>query len=162
MIPPEVPGFSLHTAFLMRFGRRAELTFKVPMRAKSNKSRRLFTTVALQDLLHRRSEIVITKFAEHAAKEGECQFMCFEESLLSRMQKRTMKCCPARHAAHRKHLQLGSLTRQIGISLVPIYLCFDTPRITLRHKRLVNDQAQFNLPLLHVQPHRAFAHLVLR
>src|SRR3954465_3241707 len=103
---------------------------------------------------------VITKLAEHTAEERERPLMRFQERLLCRMQKRTMKSGSAGHAAHGKDLQLRSLTRQICIGFIPIDLRLQAPRVTLRHKCLVNDQAKRALSFLDIKPDRAFAHLV--
>src|SRR5450756_1330922 len=59
VVPPEVTSLSLHPSLLMRLGRIAELALEPPMRAEGNESRRLLPLVSSQDLLHRRSQVVI-------------------------------------------------------------------------------------------------------
>ena len=51
VVPAEVSGFTLHTAFLMTFTGCAKLRLKFPMRSKCNESIGFFSTVSPQDLL---------------------------------------------------------------------------------------------------------------
>ena len=86
--------------------------------------------------------------------------MCFQKSLLRRVQVGAMKGCSARHTTHRKNLKLDSFARQIGIGFVPINLRFHAPGVTLWNTRFSHQQAQRNFACVHVfadRPFRYFA-----
>ena len=140
VIAPEVSSFSFDAALLVRLGRRAKLRLESPVRTEGNEASRLFPPMSAQNLLHRRGQVVIAKLAEHAAKVGERQLVRFQKRLLGGMQIGAVKRRSARHAAHRKHLQLDSLAAQIGIGFVPIDLRFHAPGITLRNAGLAHHQ----------------------
>jgi hypothetical protein len=64
VVPSEIAGLPLDAAFLMPFGRRAELAFKPPVRSKRDEARGLLPPVPAQDLLYRRLQIVVTELPE--------------------------------------------------------------------------------------------------
>src|SRR5712692_845886 len=99
MIPPELPSFAFHTAFLMPLTRRAELRLESPVRTESDEPRRLLPLMAPQDFLYGTLEVVVTQHSEHATKIGERQFVRLQERLLVGVGISPMKCTPARHAA---------------------------------------------------------------
>ena len=76
--------------------------------------------------------------------------MRFQKSLLRGVQISIMEGRSARHAAHRKDLQLDPFSGQIGIRLVPIDLCFHAPGIALWNTSLTFQEAQHNLAIVHI------------
>src|SRR5450631_2989558 len=68
MIPPELPSFPFHAAFLMPFPRRAKLRLEPPVRTESDESRCLFPLMPTQYFLYRDLQVVVTQHAENPAK----------------------------------------------------------------------------------------------
>src|ERR1039458_801995 len=60
VIPAKVTDLPLHTALLVAFARRAELTLVSPMGTEGDKTRRLFSPLSSQNLLYCRAEVVVT------------------------------------------------------------------------------------------------------
>src|SRR5450631_1236184 len=162
VIPAKVADLPFHAALLVAFARRAELTFISPMGTEGNKPRRLFPPLSAQNLLYRRTEVVVTKTSKHAREISECPLVALQKSLLRRMQEGTMECRAAGHAAHREALQLGALPGQIGVGIVPIHLCLHTPVVTLGNERFLNGQTQGEFALLNVTADRSLTELNLR
>src|SRR5437870_2489352 len=106
MVPPEVTGLSFHASLLMRLGRIAELALEPPKRAEHNESCRLLPLVSSQDLLYCRSQVVIAQLPKHPGVIRKGPLMRLQKCLLGGMQKRAVEGPAARHAPHRKHLQL--------------------------------------------------------
>ena len=88
--------------------------------------------------------------------------MRLQKRLLGGMQKRAVKGRAARHAAHRKHLQLGPFPAEIRVRLIPVHLRLNAPGIALRDKRLVCHQTQRDFPVVSVLTNRPFADLAFR
>jgi hypothetical protein len=87
----------------------------------------------------------------------------FQERLLRRAYIGPMKCRPARHAAHRKHLDRDSLVVQLDVRFVPIHLCLVAPGVLLWHERLGDDaQPQRPLALPHIPTHRRLGDRIAR
>ncbi len=141
VVAAEVSGFPFDAAFFVRLCRCAKLRFEAPVRTESHEASGLFPAVSAQDLLHRRGEVVIAQLPEHTAKVSERQLVRFQECLLRRVQIRAVKRRSARHAAHRKDLQLDPLAGQIGIGFVPVNLRFHAPGVALWHASLAHHQS---------------------
>ncbi len=154
MVAPEVAALALNATLFMTLARRAELGRKPPVRAERHETHRLLPPVAPQDLAHRTRQVVVAQQPEHAAEVGERQLVRFQECLLRRVPVGAVERSPARHRAHRKHLQLGPLVPKIRPRLIPVHLRLLAPGVALRHKRLAQHQAHLPLALAHVVAHR--------
>ncbi len=141
----------------MAFTRSAEHGFKLPMRAKSNKSSRLLSAVSLQDSLYCRLEVVVPDAPENPSKAPECQFMGLEKCLLSGPWISSVKGSATSHTPHLKYLQASTLTPKIRISLIPIHLSFRSPGIALRHACLASYQSQRQPALSNILANRPLA-----
>src|SRR3954467_411569 len=104
MVSSEISRFPFDAALLMRFRRRAELTFKSPMRTESNKTSCFLAAIPPKDLLYRSRQIVIAKLAKCPAEEGERQLMRFQKRLLSRVGEGAVERRATGHASHREYL----------------------------------------------------------
>src|SRR6185369_2866486 len=162
VIPAKVAHLSLNAALLVPFSRRTELTLVPPMGTEGDEPRRLLSPLPSQNLLYCRTEVVITKPAKHPREVGERPLVALQKRLLRRMQKGTVERRAARHTAHGEALQLGPLSAQVGVGIVPVHLCLHTPVVTLGNERLLNGQAQGQLALMDVTANRSFAELNLR
>src|ERR1700738_618763 len=134
MIPPKLPAFAFHAAFLMSLARRAELRLEPPVRTESNEPCSLLPLMSPQDFLSRTLQVVVTQYAEHPAKISECQLVRFQECLLVGMWIGPMKCAAARHAAQAKQACLARFTVELRPAFIPIHLPLVTPRVRLRHE----------------------------
>src|ERR1019366_4298288 len=162
VIPAKVADLPLHTALLVAFARRAELTLVSPMGTEGDEPRRLFPPLPAQNLLHCGTEVVVTKPAKHAREVCERPLVALQKRLLRRMEKGTVERRAACHTAHRKALQLGPFSRQVCVGIVPVHLCLHTPVVTLGNERFLNHQAQSELTLMDVTANRSFTELNLR
>src|SRR5208282_6393905 len=68
VIAPEVAGFALNPAFFVRFPRIAKVTREPPVRAEGDEARGLLAPMALQNLLHRTLQVVISEQPEDSAE----------------------------------------------------------------------------------------------
>src|SRR5664280_2886429 len=162
VIPAKVADLTLHAPLLVAFAWRAELTLESPMGTEGDEPRRLFPPLPAQNLLYRGTAVVVTKPAKHAREIGERPLVALQKRLLRRMEKGTVERGAAGHAAHGKALQLGPLSRQVGVGIVPVHLRLHTPVVTLGNERLLNRQAQSDLALMDITANRPFAELNLR
>src|SRR6202453_400621 len=64
VIAPEVAGFALNPTFFVRFPRVAKIAREAPVRAEGDEARGLLAPMALQNLLHRTLQVVVSEQAE--------------------------------------------------------------------------------------------------
>src|SRR5712691_11394795 len=64
MVATEGPDFAFYATLFMALAWRTEARLKIPVRTERDEARRLLTTEAAQDLLHRRAKVVVAQTAE--------------------------------------------------------------------------------------------------
>src|SRR5580658_9686317 len=154
MIAPEVAGFALNPAFFVRFPRVAKVTREPPVRAEGDEARGLLAPMALQNLLHRTLQVVVSEQPENAAEIMKRLLVGLKKGLLRRALIGSMEGRATDHAAQREHLQLDLLAAEFRPRLIPIGLAFLSRLIALRHTGRTRRPAQLRFAFAHVLPNR--------
>ena len=143
VITPKVARLPLYTTLLVSFSRRAELAVKAPMRTECNEPRRLFPSLTAQYLLHSRRQIVVAELAKDPAEIGERQFVRLRETPAAWHAERrsgTLHHWPC--SASQNTCSFVRSPARSAHGFIPVDLRFQAPVVALRHKHLVDRQAQ--------------------
>src|ERR1700679_3517670 len=84
VIAPEVAGFALNPTFFVRFPRVAKIAREPPVRAEGDQARGLLAPMALQNLLHRTLQVVVSEQPEDSAEIMKCLLVGLKKRLLRR------------------------------------------------------------------------------
>src|SRR5580698_1106415 len=162
VVAPEVANLAFHATLLVAFTGSTELARVTPVRPKGDEPAGFFTPLPAQNLLYRRTEIVISQPVEDPVVVSEGQFVRLQKCLLRGVNKSAVKSRAAGHTPHRKDLQFRSFAGQICESLVPIHLRLAAPVVTLRNEGLMNRNAEGDLPQMDILPNRSLTDSALR
>jgi len=149
---------ALHAALFVALARRAEFGLETVVRAETSERALLHAAATLQDLLHRRREIVEPQLAKHPAEELEGLHQPFEQRL-ARLIGRRVRERPTRVArAHEQDEALHAAEFDVvDLALVEVHLRVLARRVDQRHKGVPQRIAHVQPRLPHHRSHRALA-----
>ena len=156
MVAPEPADLALDAALLVCAldPRSRERRREQVVGAQRDEAVALDPTSALQDLLHRRGQVVVADLREHAAEPVERLDVQLEERLLRLDQRGLTERRPRERRAHKEQMNRRAHPRQVDLRLAPVDLRTHTRVVHLRHEHLPDRPAHRALPSTHVLPHR--------
>lgn len=151
MTATETADFALDAALLMRALKadQGELRLEHEVRPQGDEAVGLDAPAALEDLLDRRSEVVVAHQRRDAAEELERLGVAFEERLLGLVEERGRERRARVTQAQMEEMNLRAPPAEQHPRLAPVDLALDPRRVQLRHERLA-DLAERYATLAHV------------